>query len=287
MQRYKCSFCGYQLQSGRRPDKKEQQLWHTYIWKKQTLGELAEDVGHSTKWVRERLDCVQHHKQTITPQSIVIIVDTTFWGRSYGVCVFRSPTLKKNLWWNEVLSEKVAHYYYGRKILEEKGWVFTGAVVDGRRGLARVFSDIPVQICIFHQVKRVTKYLTRKPQTLAGRELLAITYHLKKSTEEEFTKLLDEWYTRWKDFINQKTRVIGCNRWHYTHKNVRGAYRSLKTNLPYLFTYQKYPELNIPNTTNSLDGMFSQLKARLAVHRGLRRDRRYKVISEILSGEKD
>ncbi|HEY4478754.1 MAG TPA: hypothetical protein VI981_00100, partial [Candidatus Paceibacterota bacterium] len=41
---------------------------------------------------------------------------------------------------------------------------------------------------------------------------------------------------------------------------VRGAYLSMERNLPYLFTYQKYPELNIPNTTNSLDGSFTHLK---------------------------
>ena len=34
----------------------------------------------------------------------------------------------------------------------------------------------------------------------------------------------------------------------------------LTTNLPYLFTYQKYPELAIPNTTNALDGTFAHLK---------------------------
>jgi transposase-like protein len=220
---------------------------------------------------------------TAAPQSTVIIADTTFWGQNYGVTVFRSPTLKKNLWWSEVASERVATYYYGKKILEGQGWTCNAAVVDGRRGLARVFHGLPVQICIFHQVKTVTRYLTRRPQTQAGQELRAIALRLKDSNEKEFTKLLDEWCAGWKDFINEKTRVIGCNRWHYTHKNVRSAYLSLKRNLPYLFTYQKYPEFNIPSTTNSLDGMFSQLKNKIAVHRGIRRDRRYRIISEILS----
>lgn len=235
------------------------------------------------QWVRDRLDCAVPQQTFFKPQPAVIIADTTFWGRSYGVCVFRSPELKKNLWWDEVLSEKVATYHYGRKILEERGWTFTAAVVDGRRGLARVFQDIPVQICIFHQVKRVTQYLTRKPQTEAGVELRTIALRLKDSNEKEFSALLTGWYTRWKKFVNEKTRIIGCRRWYYTHKNVRSAYRSLKNNLPYLFTYQKYPELNIPRTTNSLDGMFTRLKAKLSIHRGLRQDRRFKVISEILS----
>ena len=181
-------------------------------------------------------------------------------------------------------SERVATYYYGRKILEEQGWTFTAAVVDGRRGLARVFRDIPVQICIFHQVKRVTQYLTRRPRTQAGIELRGIALCLKESNEKEFTKLLTDWHERWKDFIREKTYVTGTKHWYYTHKNVRSAYLSLKNNLPHLFTYQKYPKLNIPNTTNSLDGMFTQLKAKLSIHRGLRQDRRFKVISEVLNG---
>lgn len=283
-QRYKCSECKSQFQSDRRPENQERRLWLRYIWKKQSLKQLAEEAGHSAKWIRKRLDAAVVQKQSIKPQPTVIIPDTTFWGRSYGACVFRSPHLKKNLWWDEVTSETVATYYYGRKILEEQGWTFTAAVVDGRRGLARVFKDIPVQICIFHQVKRVTTYLTRRPQTLAGRELRAIALQLKDSNEKEFTILLALWHARWKHLIQEKTRVPGCNRWFYTHKNVRSAYLSLKNNLPHLFTYQKYPELNIPTTTNSLDGMFAQLKAKLSVHRGLRRDRRFKVISEILKG---
>ena len=179
----------------------------------------------------------------------------------------------------------MAHYRYGRKILEDKGWKIIAAVVDGRRGLATVFEDIPLQICQFHQMKAVTKYLTRRPETLAGQELRAIMLTLPRSNEKEFTKLLSDWYKKWRYFINQKTRITGCNRWHYTHKNVRGAYCSLERNLPHLFTYLKYPDLKIPNTTNSLDGMFTQLKSKTSIHRGLRRDRRYKLISEILSGE--
>lgn len=212
--------------------------------------------------------------------------DTTFWGRHYGVSVFRASVLKKNLWWSEVEYESVATYRRGRKALEDNGWTFLAAVVDGRRGLASVFSDIPVQVCQFHQVKTVTKYLTRRPETLAGQELRLIALGLARTTEAEFTKYLNAWQTRWGEFIAEKTYLLPVSKhWVYTHQRVRGAYRSLVANLPHLFTYQKYPDLHIPNTTNSLDGMFSQLKNRLAVHRGVRGKRRYRLISEILSGE--
>lgn len=215
----------------------------------------------------------------------MFITDTTFWGHNYGVSVFRSHTLKKNIWWHDVESERMAHYRFGRAILEERGWIFTAAVVDGRRGFLAVFKDIPVQICQFHQIKQVTKYLTRRPKTEAGQELRALVLTLTETDEKTFTDALDAWHKKWGDFIEEKTIdtfVTGRKKWYYSHGKVRSAYRSLKANLPYLFTYQKYPELNIPNTTNSLDGSFSALKKKLSVHHGLRKDRRYKVISQLL-----
>lgn len=201
------------------------------------------------------------------------------------MCVFRSAELKENIWWHEVEGERMAHYRYGRVILEERGWTLLAAVVDGRRGFFNVFNDIPVQMCQFHQIKQVTKYLTTRPKTEAGKELRILVLTLTKTDEATFIQLLETWNTKWESFIGEKTEslfVSGKKKWYYTHKNVRSAYHSLKRNLPYLFIYQKYPELHIPNTTNDLDGSFSNLKKKLAVHHGLRRDRRYKVISEIL-----
>ena len=255
------------------------------MWGKQSLSDLKEQTGHSHVWVRKQLDIVEVSTTKILPHPVVIAVDTTFWGRSYGVCVFRIPPEQENIWWSEVEKEVMANYYYGRKILEDHGWTFTAVVIDGRRGLTTVFRDIPVQICQFHQMKQVTKYLTRRPETLAGGELRRIMLQLPHSNLKDFTKLLTGWKRDWNNFISDKTYILGTKYWYYTHKKVRSAYMSMERNLPYLFTYQKYPELHIPNTTNSLDGSFSHLKAKLSVHRGMRKDRRYKMISEILKGK--
>lgn len=283
IQRYKCNDCGYQFQSPRRQTRALNALWHRYAHQKQTLPELAAQTGHSHVWVRRRLDAVPSPHASLVPQPTVVIPDTTFWGRQYGVTVFRSWNLKRNIWWSEVTGERQATYYYGRKILEAAGWVFTAAVVDGRRGLATVFKDILVQVCHFHQMKTVTKYLTRRPETEAGQELRSIVLTLPHTDRTTFTRALTAWEKRWHTFITEKTHLLGTNRWYYTHKNVRGAFLSVHRNLPYLFTYLEHPELNIPNTTNSLDGFFSSLKRKVAAHRGLRRDRRYKLISELLN----
>ena len=262
-------------------------MWSAYVDGKQTLTQLAERADRSYKWVRNHLDHVGISLPDIAPQKTVLIADTTFWGRAYGVCVFFSKELKRAIWWHEAESERMSHYHYGRKILEARGWTFVAVVVDGRRGFLNVFKGIPIQVCQFHQIKQVTKYLTRRPKTEAGCELRALVLTLTKTDEKTFTDALNAWHAKWGDFIEEKTTfefVTGKKKWFYSHGRVRSAYRSLKTNLPHLFTYQKYPELNIPNTTNDLDGSFSALKKKLSVHHGLRRDRRFKVISQLLNG---
>lgn len=259
-------------------------MWNEYTRGKQTLTELGEKYGRSYKWVRARLDEHEVEIPDLVPQPTVIVPDTTFWGRQYGVTVFRSWNLKRNLWWTEVPSEKMVHYQYGRKILEDRGWTFTATVIDGRRGLATVFKDIPVQVCHFHQLQMVTRYLTRRPKTEAGQKLRSLALTLTRTNQKTFTKVLTAWEKKYHSFYTEKTCILGTNRFYYTHKNVRSAYLSLKRNSPNLFTYQKYPKLNIPNTTNTIDGYFASLKKKVAQHHGLRQDRRYKVICELLRG---
>jgi hypothetical protein len=285
LQRYKCLICKHQFQSDKRVQQKVQNLWQRYIWGKQTIKQLAKQEKRSIDWVRTRLEKVEKKESEVKPQETVVVADTTFWGRSYGVTVFRSPTLKRNLWWSEVVTEKVATYHYGRKILEERGWTIKGAVVDAKSGLTSVFKNIPVQICQFHQMKTVTKYLSRRPKTTPAQELRWIMLTLTRTDEKTFTKLLDDWHIKYKNLIKEKEYDHHFKRRRYKNKEIRGAYTSMKRNLPYLFTYQKYPKLNIPNTTNSLEGFFTQLKSKVSIHRGSRQDRRYKIIGEILNGE--
>lgn len=269
--------------------RKRRALFRAYVWQRQTLHDLAEKTRQSIRTLRRNLDTVLFLPRVLSPKKTPLVADMTFWGRGYGVIVFRSPILKENLWWKESSSETACVYEEGAKELQKTGWIITGVVIDGKQGVARVFErfGIPVQYCQFHQIKTVTRYLTRNPKTNPARELRAITLTLSRTTEKEFRFSLAAWYERHLLFLNEKSPTPQRKRkWEYMHRRIRSAYRSLTTNLTRLFTYQKYPELELPNTTNCLDGMFSQLKNRLAVHRGLRRDRRYKIISEILSGRK-
>jgi len=185
--------------------------------------------------------------------------------------------MAKKLWDEYATGKQTLHEISGRF-----GHPYT--VVDGKRGLANVFKDIPVQVCHFHQLQTVTKYLTRRHKTDAGKELCSLALTLTMTDEKTFSKALADYERKWKSFLEEKTIMLEFKRPQYTHKNVRSALRSLKSNLHNLFTYQRYPELYIPNTINTFYGYFASMKKKVATHHGLRRDRRYKLISQLLKG---
>lgn len=222
-------------------------------------------------------------KQSHVPQPIVAIADVTFFKRDFGLCVIRAPHLKKNLYIQEVQTESVDAYRQGRIDLEKLGYTFKTIVLDGRPGVRQLFFDVPIQMCHFHQKQIVTRYLTNNPKLEASIELKKITTTLCQTNERDFTSLINNWHQKWYSFLKERTIDPITGKWFYTHKRLRSAYRSLRINLPYLFTYQKYPKLNIPNTTNSLDGCFAYLKELVRVHRGINKRLKRKIIHEILT----
>jgi len=256
-----------------------------YIWQRQTYADLAKKYHLSKRWIQTKLD-ENKIKPTITLKpgaELVIAADTTFFSRAEGITVFREPNLKKIVWWQRTINEKAEVYCRGRCFLEKNGLKIKAVVLDGRRGIREVFSGIPVQMCHFHQKRIINRYLTTRPKLPASIELRAILKTMSRSNEVELKDRLNTWFQEWKLFLKQKTTNPLTGHWSFTHKRLRSAYRSLINNLPYLYTYQKYPELNIPDTTNSLDGYFNGLKSLINVHRGLSPCRRYRMVVKILS----
>ena len=286
LQQYKCLSCGKKFQNKRRKDLKKEIL-KQYIWRRQTLSNVAQYYKRSIRWVQKIVDQTSTRvEEKIIKKESVVIADTTFFSRTSGIIVFRDPHTKKNLWWQETTTETMALYYRGKEELAQRGVTITAVVLDGRRGIREVFAGIPIQMCHFHQKQIIKRYLTSKPNLEAGKELKSIVDTLVKTNQEKFEITLSEWYKKWEQFLKEKTFDHHKITWCYTHKKIRAAYRSLKTNLPYLFIYQKYPALNIPNTTNSLDGYFNILKSFLNVHRGMKPEKRMRIADVILMGEK-
>ncbi len=137
-------------------------------------------------------------------------------------------------------------------------------------------------MCQFHQSAIIRRYLTKRPKLKAAQELMEVMDLMKQTDKESFIGMLDLWYEKWKNFLNERTINPHTHKSFYTHKRLRSAYRSLKTNLPWLFTWYDYIELDIPNTTNAIDGHFADLKNKLRNHNGLSLKRKKKFIDGFL-----
>ncbi|MCV6607882.1 MAG: hypothetical protein OIF32_06700 [Campylobacterales bacterium] len=154
---------------------------------------------------------------------------------------------------------------------------------DGKRGLTKVFKDYPMQMCHFHQKRIINRYITLRPKLEASQKLKKILTRLKYSNEEKFTKSLDVWNIKYKDFLDETTIHPESGKVSFTHKKLVAAHRSLRRNLPYLFTYKKYKDLSIANTTNSLEGgVFSPFKILIKIHRGLSKSLKLKIVDDYL-----
>jgi hypothetical protein len=210
-------------------------------------------------------------------------MDTTYWGRSFGVMVFRDVYRKQHLFWKYVKNETVADYLNGMELLKQKGWHILGVVCDGKSGLLNAIKTIPVQMCQYHQYKTVIRYITQRPKLQAGIELKNIAVLMQKTDKESFIGAMNEWYLKWESFLLEKTHVSGKKRnWRYTHNWIRSAYNSLNRYKSYLFTWYDYMQLKIPTTNNSIEGVFSNLKNKVANHTGLKKPRKIKLINHLL-----
>jgi hypothetical protein len=228
-----CKKCGTTSLREYKTGKWQRDLFHDYVFGKQTLRQLADKYNKTTKTIQKYLD--HYHKAQCTIQhidSVVILIDCTFFGRGYGIVVARCPGSKRNLYWKEITTENKSVYQEARDYLEEAGFHIQAVVIDAKRGSKEVFSDLRVQICQHHQQQIITRYLTSSPKTQAARELKVISDLLPKTSASIFSALLLDWHKRWSVFLKERSYAPDMRHWWYTHKRLRSAYRSLYTNLP-------------------------------------------------------
>lgn len=216
------------------------------------------------------------------PGDIVLLMDTTYFGRLFGVMLFKDAYSGENLLKYYVKNETNLKYREGIESLLNRGYTINAIVCDGRKGLLNMYPDIPTQMCQFHQAAIIRRYLTKKPKTDAAKELKTLVKLLAKTDKESFVGGLNDWHIKWDDFLKERSKNPKTNKTQYIHRKLRSAYNSLKNNLPWLFIWYDFIELKIPNTTNAIDGHFADLKNKLRCHNGLSIAHKQKFIDEFL-----
>lgn len=235
------------------------------------------------KTSRKILDNLTIRLPGIEPCKVNLVCDATFFGKKKdkdGLLIFLDSTTGKVLWFKFIESETKAEYREGLTYLEDKGFEIESVTIDGRRGITEVFKKYPTQICQFHVQSAILRRTTLKPKTRPGYILkkLAVLFIQGRWNQEYFTRCILGYLETYTTFLGEKNE-----QGQYIHRNIRSALYGIKLARPYLFTFKDYPSLNIPNTTNHIDGGVNpKVKELVRRHRGMNRDRRNKLISNLL-----
>ena len=279
---YKCKDCGKQFIGGKRRNKS--QVITDYIEGKQTLRQLALRYDVSERTIRRDLTGMHFVHSISKYKEVTVQLDTTYWGRHFGLMVIKDALRNKILWHKYVRNETIAQYIEGISWLKSQGFKIYGAVIDGMRGLAQALYPIPVQMCQFHQILIIRRYLTQEPDLEASVQLLDLVKSITRMDKESFIGAFNEWYEKYKDVLNERVhdKRIKRNMPPYMRPRLRSAYLSLRRNMPLLWTFYDHPETGLPNTNNGIEGLFSDLKGKLRVHRGISKDNRKKLLDEYI-----
>lgn len=279
---YKCNACKRQFVGGCRRDKT--QVITDYVEGKQTIEQLSVKYGVSSRTIQRDLKGMRYVQKIGKNKNVTIQMDTTYWGRSFGLMVIKDALRNKILWRKYVRYETIKDYLEGVEWLKSQGFRIYGAVIDGMRGLAQALYPIPVQMCQFHQIMIARRYLTQDPDIVASKELLNLIKEITKMDKESFIGAFEQWYERNKDILNERIvdRRMKRKTPPYMRPRLRSAYLSIKRNMQLLWTFYDHPETGLPNTNNALEGVFSDIKSKARVHRGISRANRKKLLDEYI-----
>lgn len=94
---------------------------------------------------------------------------------------------------------------------------------------------------------------------------------------EWITMRLESRYIRNKNRLSEKNQNKKS-----VHERTLKAYKSLKNNLQYLYMFEKFSKLGLPQTNNSLEAINSHLKTKSNIHRWLSEERKHQFTSYYL-----
>ena len=297
-QRYRCDNCHKTWVNKSRNTRLSKLIWYDFVWNNMPVRALASKYHKHPNTIRSIINnytpppldlslLSDREKEVIK----VIVLDTTYFGRSCGVVTILDAHTGRLLYFKRILkTETNSEYLIGINTILANNIHPKAAIVDGRRGLIDLLEskDILVQMCHFHMWQIVRRYLTNNPVLEPNIELKAIIDNfLNKHTHIDrfmFASQTSGWLHRNEHWLNEKHRnEYGIYEW--SHEETRRAYKAIKSHFPYLFTYEKYPELNIPKTSNIIEGKFGNAKDKLRLHHGYTDTLKIKIFFSLLSGE--
>lgn len=287
-QRFKCKNCGILFTR----NDSAQRLENRFVWfkkwilERQTFKTLSRDS-------RLSIDTLQRIFYTFLEQSptvkilkrnnVYLRIDATYF-KQFCLLSYQDHT---DGYTQLIRFSDGEHYHEIKEDLAnliQLGVRIESITTDGHKSILKAIKkslpDVIVQRCLVHIQRMCLLWLTRFPKHEAGMELRRLVLLLLQiKTENDrlyWTKEIEQWFGRHKDYLQQKSYNEKTGRYWYTHKLLRRSYFTIKRALPNMFHYLSNPK--IPHTTNGIEGFFSHLKNHLDLHRGLTLEHRIHFI---------
>ena len=217
-QRFKCKNCG-SVFTFRRKDVSQTNRFIWFKWwiiGKQSLSQIAYLSGYSTRqlsrWFDEYLE--DYPTWTIRGEGKVnLLIDGTWFPNKLCLVVYRNENVRDTLFyrltddeWEEEIEEDLRN-------IQALGLEIESVTSDGGKNIIRAISTVCPnalrQRCLAHVQRECLTWLTRRPQSDAGRELRKIVTLICKIESRNdmicWKQMLSEWHEKHVRYINAKS----------------------------------------------------------------------------------
>ena len=129
--------------------------------------------------------------------------------------------------------------YWVQEVFVKRYWGYINNII-------KLLGKIPIQMCLFHQKAIIRRYITDRPRSQCGKDLKELMHLIcKPESQQKFIHQFFELQSQYQYFLNQRNEFG-----HYKHSALRSAFRSICSNMDYLFIYTDIKNSNIPPTNN-------------------------------------
>jgi hypothetical protein len=259
------------------------EIYSQFSLENKTYKVLSQERKSSMKTIQKLVDSsCPSDTETDAPKEVILLMDVVNVADRVKAMVIEDYLKKKVISVKEVDTEKVQIYRNSIEKLIKADTQVKGIVVDGRSGVIPALEEYaPVQMCHFHFVSIVTRYLGKKRsktfQSLVLKHVSRTALRMGQDSFVEFISLYEDMYA---DYMNEKKINPETGRPIYAHKRIRQAFKTLNRFKDNLFTFECVEYM--PNTTNALDGKISATKAKMNIHRGLKTDRKVRLFKYLI-----
>ena len=283
-QRWFCKECKTSLTHKIDSSSKELQIFLDWLFGKESQSTMPGE-GRTFRRKTSKFWDIWPMPPKIEEARDVLFLDGIYLGRK--ACVLICCDEKHVLGWYLCRYEHAGASIALMKRIAEPKMVVSDGGTGFAKALKKVWPKAKHQRCIFHVFCQVKRYITSRPNTMAGIELYSISKDLltikNKQEAKLWTNRFIKWIKKYQEFLSEMTIDERGNK-RPTHERLLKAERSLlkliKENT--IFTYldeELNAEFSAPATNNRIEGgINSRLREMLRNHRGLSIERRIKAV---------